>query len=179
MKPHQEILDAAATLFAERGYAGTSTRRIAARAGMRQASLYYHFASKEEILLTLLDASVRPTLDRAAEYLAEDDAREALYGLASADVVTLLTEPYNIGTMYLAPEVQTEPFAPFRAAREELGRVYGELVSRIDPNADPRLAGACCIQLIDLVIRFRQDGDVPDDLPDRIARACLRLAGLP
>ena len=42
-----EILDAAAALFAERGYAGTTTRAIAERVGIRQASLYHHFAGKD------------------------------------------------------------------------------------------------------------------------------------
>ena len=45
-----EIIDAAARVFAERGYHGTSTQAIADVLGMRQASLYYYFASKEAAL---------------------------------------------------------------------------------------------------------------------------------
>jgi hypothetical protein len=37
------ILDAARTLFAERGYAGTSMRDLADALGMTKAALYYHF----------------------------------------------------------------------------------------------------------------------------------------
>lgn len=171
----QQLVAAAASLFAERGYAGTSTRQIAERAGMRQASMYYYFSGKEEILLELLQASVRPTLDRAAEYLAERDARHALRALARADVQTLLAEPHNIGTMYLSPEIAGEAFAPFRAAREELIAIYGELATRISPGAGAQFLGTCCIQLVEVVVRFRQEGAVPDDLPDRVAAACLRL----
>ena len=42
-----EIIDAAARVFAERGYHGTTTQAIADVLGMRQASLYYYFPSKE------------------------------------------------------------------------------------------------------------------------------------
>jgi AcrR family transcriptional regulator len=45
-----EIIDAAARVFAERGYHGTTTQAIADVLGMRQASLYYYFASKEGAL---------------------------------------------------------------------------------------------------------------------------------
>jgi AcrR family transcriptional regulator len=45
-----EIMDAAARVFAERGYHGTTTQAIADVLGMRQASLYYYFSSKEAAL---------------------------------------------------------------------------------------------------------------------------------
>ena len=45
-----EIIDAAASVFAERGYHGTTTQAIADVLGMRQASLYYYFPSKEAAL---------------------------------------------------------------------------------------------------------------------------------
>jgi AcrR family transcriptional regulator len=45
-----EIIDAAAQVFAERGYHGASTQAIADVLGMRQASLYYYFSSKEAAL---------------------------------------------------------------------------------------------------------------------------------
>lgn len=177
VEPRQEIIDAAASLFAERGYAATSTRQIAERAGMRQASIYYHFAGKEEILLELLQASIAPTLDRASEYLSEPDPRVALDRLVRADVRTLLSEPYNIGTMYLSAEVQGDAFALFRAARVELIGIYGALAKRINPDIDVQFAGACCIQLVDLVIRFRRDGEIHENLPERIAQACLGVVG--
>jgi AcrR family transcriptional regulator len=50
LRRSEEIIDAAARMFAERGYHGTSTQAIADVLGMRQASLYYYFASKEAAL---------------------------------------------------------------------------------------------------------------------------------
>src|SRR4051794_501481 len=82
LAPRDQILGAAAALFAEHGYAGTTTRAIAERVGIRQASLYYYFAGKDEILLELLEISVRPSLAYVTPLLAEADRRAALYALA-------------------------------------------------------------------------------------------------
>jgi AcrR family transcriptional regulator len=51
----QEILDAALELFAEHGYDKTSLRQIAEQVGVTKAALYYHFPSKEQILVALLE----------------------------------------------------------------------------------------------------------------------------
>ena len=45
-----EIIDAAARVFAERGFHGATTQDIADVLGIRQASLYYYFSSKEGAL---------------------------------------------------------------------------------------------------------------------------------
>lgn len=48
----ERVLDAAAKLFAERGYAGVTLRDIAAAVGLRHASLYYHVpGGKEELFI--------------------------------------------------------------------------------------------------------------------------------
>src|SRR5271154_5122899 len=44
------ILEAAAALFREKGYAEVSLREIAQAAGMKTGSLYYHFESKESLV---------------------------------------------------------------------------------------------------------------------------------
>ena len=60
----QQILAAAATLFREQGYKATTLRDIAKRLGMGAGSLYYHFASKDEILQEVLDLGIS-AIDRA------------------------------------------------------------------------------------------------------------------
>jgi AcrR family transcriptional regulator len=49
----QRILDVALDLFTEQGFDGTSLRQIAERLGVTKAALYYHFESKDDILMAL------------------------------------------------------------------------------------------------------------------------------
>jgi AcrR family transcriptional regulator len=49
----QRLLSAASEAFADKGFHATTTRDIAARAGMSPAAVYVHFASKEELLYEL------------------------------------------------------------------------------------------------------------------------------
>jgi len=49
----ERILDIALELFTSQGYDKTSLRQIAERLGFSKAAIYYHFASKEDILLAL------------------------------------------------------------------------------------------------------------------------------
>ncbi len=176
--PRDEILEAAAELFAEFGYAGTSTRAIAERVGVRQASLYHHFSGKDEILLDLLQTSVRPSLVFVEPLLAHRDPAAALYALASIDVGTLLAAPHNIGTLYLSHEVQHPRFDTFRRARSQLREAYAILAGTVAPADDGAYLGAAAMQLVELVIELRRTGQVPPGLADSTARACLRMLGL-
>jgi AcrR family transcriptional regulator len=51
----ERILEVARELFTEQGYDGTSLREIADRLGFTKAALYYHFQSKDQIMLALLE----------------------------------------------------------------------------------------------------------------------------
>jgi AcrR family transcriptional regulator len=52
------LLDAAAALFAQKGYDLTSTREVAARVGIQKASLYYHFETKEDLLYDICKSAL-------------------------------------------------------------------------------------------------------------------------
>jgi AcrR family transcriptional regulator len=54
----EEILDVATALFAERGFEGTSMNDVAGRVGMRKASLFYHFETKDALYEAVLDRIV-------------------------------------------------------------------------------------------------------------------------
>jgi AcrR family transcriptional regulator len=187
--PREEILDAAAELFVGQGLAATTTRQIAERVGIRQASLYYYFAGKDEILLELLTQSVRPSLRVAAELESRcrDDPAAGLYALALIDVRTLTQAPHNIAVLYLMPEVQGGEFASFRAERAQLQAVYGRLGQAVISRADAEpvlhgMAGALTatliMQIVESVIQLRRTGELHDGYGHQIAAACLRLVGL-
>jgi AcrR family transcriptional regulator len=56
----QRILDVALELFAEQGYEKTSLREIAEHLDVTKAALYYHFKTKEEILVSLFEGLTQP-----------------------------------------------------------------------------------------------------------------------
>ena len=57
------ICEAAITLFRKRGYHGTPMRSIASAIGLEAGSLYYHFASKQEILFAIIDGTMNDLLE--------------------------------------------------------------------------------------------------------------------
>jgi AcrR family transcriptional regulator len=185
--PREQILDAAAALFVEHGFAATSTRMIAERVGIRQASLYYHFSGKDELLIELLTTSVRPSLDAvvAIEALVPQRATPAaaLYLLASLDVDTLARTPHNVGTLYLLPEVQHERYDDFRADRRQLQEAYGRLGAQVAATETlcritPNQLGELLIQLTEVVIQIRRVREPSDSDAAAIATSCLRVCGL-
>ncbi len=187
----EQILEAAARLFVEDGYQATSTRAVAAAVGIRQASLYYHFASKADLLAELLARSVRPSLEAADALLADlpdDDpvaAAARLHALVLADAELLLGTPHNTGALYLLPEIRDERFAAFREERRRLRDAYGRLVAAARPPAG-HPAGTealtdMVLGLVESVIGIRGEGGGADlsALPGAVAEACLRVVGWP
>lgn len=67
------LLAAAAELFGERGYAGTSTRDIAERAGVTEPMVFRHFGSKANLFQ---EAAVTPFVGFMQRYVADYRARE-------------------------------------------------------------------------------------------------------
>ena len=54
----QKILDAAEKLFSQKGFNGTTTKELAANAGVHEAVLFRHFKNKRELYRTTLDLKV-------------------------------------------------------------------------------------------------------------------------
>lgn len=186
--PREQVLHAAAQLFVTRGFAATSTREIAEKVGIRQASLYYHFAGKDEILAELLERSVRPTMDRieqVEQLTAADGPEVTLYLLAVIDVRTLAEAPDNIGALATHPDVATsEAFDAFRSTRAELASAYARIAARV---ASPGVAattgarhlGEMLIHLVEVTTSMRSIGlPIDETAADAIASTCLRACGI-
>lgn len=59
-----ELVRAAAQLFREKGFEGTTIRDIAAAVGMQSGSPFYHFANKHELLMAVMEEGLRLGLER-------------------------------------------------------------------------------------------------------------------
>lgn len=89
----QRLLDAAASLFASKGYGATSTREIATALGIQKASLYYHIGSKEELLYGICKSSLEQIRADVETALATvTDPLDRIVALICAHVESLLRD---------------------------------------------------------------------------------------
>ncbi len=81
-RTRQDILDATASSLATVGYTATTVKSIADSIGMQDASIYYHFPSKDELVGQVLDIGTSLAVDAVDKALADlpdnHDPREAL-----------------------------------------------------------------------------------------------------
>lgn len=95
-----DILDAAAQVFRQKGYHGASMSDIAEAVNLQKASLYHHVSSKQEILLALLERALGMLTDHIASISsqplsADERLRQMIRGYlstlaANADLTTVL-----------------------------------------------------------------------------------------
>jgi AcrR family transcriptional regulator len=69
MTARDQLLDAAARLYAEAGYRGATTRRIAGQAGVNEVTLFRHFGSKDALMK---EAIARAGLSAVTELLPQN-----------------------------------------------------------------------------------------------------------
>jgi TetR/AcrR family transcriptional regulator, cholesterol catabolism regulator len=132
----QQILDVAAKLFRARGYTETSLRDIGQHAGMKAASLYYHFASKEKLAAEVLLIGVQRVhraVVMAVDALGEAaGARSRLEAAMAAHLETLLDE-----SDYTSAHIRCFPYVPatlriqLSSARREYEAVWRVLLDDI------------------------------------------------
>jgi AcrR family transcriptional regulator len=70
------LLDAAAKLIAERGYRGTTVDDVVAGGGLSKGTFYWHFKSKEDLLLAVLEERIDRPLHELIERLKTASAAE-------------------------------------------------------------------------------------------------------
>ncbi|MEU1392447.1 MULTISPECIES: TetR/AcrR family transcriptional regulator [unclassified Nonomuraea] len=101
------ILNAAAELFAEKGYRQTTFHDVAARSGISRGSIPWHFGGKEGLLLAVLERSVARVRDGLADALGTgepdfgpfDQGVGAMFALPTTKLfVTLLVEALEPGS---------------------------------------------------------------------------------
>lgn len=121
------VLDEAAALFLARGYAETSLRGIAAAAGMKAGSVYYHFASKEALLEAILRRGLEvmvQAFDDAEATTQERDGRTRIAAHVRAHLAALFEHgPYtaaHVTTFRTAPPAVRDAIVPERDAYEAM-----------------------------------------------------------
>ncbi|MGP4017352.1 TetR/AcrR family transcriptional regulator [Saccharopolyspora sp. 5N708] len=169
----EAITQAAATLFAERGFEGTSAAEIAKAAGLSSGSVFYYFTDKRALFRAIFEPDL-PAARELVEQHADDDpvasilamvdalAADAMDPLAPGILVELVRQ---VGKDPELAQVITETTAILHEGFATLVE-RGIRVGAIDPALDPHETA----QWIQVVI----DGAFLNADPDRDPRPMLR-----
>ena len=94
----EQLLDIGRTLFAAKGFEGTSVEEIAAKAGVSKPVVYEHFGGKEGLYAVVVDREMRQLLDMVTGALTAGHPRELLEQAAFAllDYIDAYTDGFRI-----------------------------------------------------------------------------------
>lgn len=127
LRTRQRVLDAAARLFRDRGYANTRLSDIAEAAGIQTGSVYYYFTSREDLVLEVLRVGVdnaTAMVDAALAHLPDDaTAAERLHAAIRAHV-QLVLETSDYASAH--PRIVGEVPAQVRKQHMAVQRAYGD-----------------------------------------------------
>lgn len=122
----EEILSAAASLFRRQGFERTSVREIAQVLGMTSGSLFYHFASKEDLLVMIMEEGLRDITQAVRQaQTAHQGLSQRLLAMVHQHLAALLGPRLDAMTVLLyewrslSPEAQQRILA-LRDAYEDL-----------------------------------------------------------
>jgi AcrR family transcriptional regulator len=180
-----DILDAAAQVFRQKGYHGASMADIAEAVNLQKASLYHHVSSKQEILLALLDRGIDMLAERVAPLAnqsapADQKLRQMIHAYLklladNADLASVLLFEYRS----LEPK-QLSRHIPNRDRFENLWRdvVLEGVKSKKFQCAHPGLAVRSMLGTMNWILTwYRTDGSMTiEQIADQIAD--LQFKGL-
>jgi GntR family transcriptional regulator of vanillate catabolism len=141
----QLILDAAAALFREKGFNEATTREIAARLNIQQASLYYHISGKEDLLWRISKLTMESIETRVHEALrSRKNPRERLCTFIHA----------HLEGLFENPDRSLAAFGEFRSLSRLHGKEMADLRGSYSDLLDNELkaAAARCILRTDIPV---------------------------
>lgn len=182
----ERLLRAAITAFAERGFHATTTRDIAAAAGMSPAAVYVHHRSKEELLHQISRSGHERTLALVREAIASaDDPAEQLRRVVRAFARHHAEENTSARVVnYELSALSAEHAREITELRRAISAEMTALVERgvaagVFDCPQPRLAAAALLSLgIDIARWYRENRSwTPTELADAYAGMALRVVG--
>jgi len=115
-RTRERLLDAAARLFAERGYTGTSIRAVTADARVSVSAANYHFGSKRELLSAVCQRLIGPLNQERMRALDEVELRSRPPALVLEDLLRAFLAPAvlqprdrQIGSRAVAARLYADP----------------------------------------------------------------------
>ncbi len=179
------IADAALRLFAEHGFAATSTRRIAQAAGVSEALIYFHFGTKAELLRTIPErrAIFATSVEELLASRYDQPVDEFLAAVMNGFVDLVYDEIHFVNMMVAESRTNPELFDLFSGLIERTAvRLASYLDSRVDVGelrpGLPTLAAAQNLFGSLLLFILTNRADDADDLRNRSRRYADDILGL-
>lgn len=182
-----DVRDAALTLFAQRGYHGTSMRDIADSLELRAASLYNHISTKQEILRDVMAATMTSLLTVVRSAIAgTDDTVEQLRRATEAHVRFHARKPREVRVgNYEIPALDEPHRGAITGLRREYSRVFVSLIERgvaegVFKTRSPLLSAYAILQMgIGVAMWYRPEGALSeDDIVFEYGQLGLAVAGV-
>ncbi|MDA8398975.1 MAG: TetR/AcrR family transcriptional regulator [Actinomycetota bacterium] len=125
-----EIVDIAAHLFAENGYAGTGIAQIGDAVKLARGALYYYIDSKETLLNEIHDRVMDPLLATAEQVVATNASAEVRLRLVSEELLTQIIERREHVWVFLHEyrALRDERLAHFRKRRRKFEDFISQLL---------------------------------------------------
>lgn len=148
-----DVLAAGAMEFVERGFGPVSVTDIAKRAGMTPAAVYYHFPTKEDVLLALVGRTGDAITELCSAVVEAPDAEGAVTALVDRFLAWLEAHPADARLYYQASQGAT---ADVEALRREQRRhqVTAMLKGPLKPGAASMSATEVRVVAIALLVLF-------------------------
>ena len=173
----QHLLDAAAGLICRRGYHGTSMRDIGRASDMLAGSIYYHFTSKDALLVAVYAEGVRRIAERVDAAVSRGaDPMERLEAACVAHLEMLLTDSdYAQVVVRVLPEDVPVVSARLTALRDDYEERFRRLIAALElPRSRRRYARLTLLGALNgAQAWFRPGGDPPARIARRVLE-CLR-----
>jgi AcrR family transcriptional regulator len=134
-----QLLRASARLFREKGYDGTSVRDIAQAAGLQSGSWVYHFPTKHDILIAVMEQGLVDALARIEPIASSDrPARERFEDLVRTHLDTILAPGQDFVPVLLYEWRSLEPMARRRVTTSlrRYEAIWGEVIRELQQSGD-------------------------------------------
>ncbi|MES2028266.1 MAG: TetR/AcrR family transcriptional regulator [Pseudomonadota bacterium] len=129
------IIDAAVRLFATRGYWNSTLEEVAAVAGFTKGAVYYHFKSKERLLLKVLETIEARSIDATIERVQQrgGSPTQQLASLVKHQTQWAATHPEDLAVMIL---MSVEVSRAKAKIRTQMFRIYRKLATLLEAIID-------------------------------------------
>ena len=107
--PRSDIIQAAAQIFRQKGYHGTSMQDIADNVQLQKASLYHHVSSKQEILLSILDQALEGLTQDLEQIVTSDLPADQKIRKAIQSYIERMMEDADLAAVLLLEYRSLEP----------------------------------------------------------------------